>query len=497
MRGAIPYLDFDLLVRRIEGGYRAQVLSSPAGEATADFAAPFSELELENFLLRVGRPRRGTRRVGSPEMETVRTLGGRLYGAVFNGDVRDCWRSSLSQAETQNGGLRLRLRIADAPELSDIPWEYLYNASLNRFLSLSEYTPIVRYLDLPERIRPLAVDAQLEILVMISSPPDYPGLDVEREWSRLNQTLAGLTDSGQVRLNRLADPGLPGLQRELRRRQYHILHFIGHGGFDRETQGGILVLPDEAGKGRLVAAEHLGTILHDHRSLRLVVLNACEGSRSSRADPFSGVAQTLVRQGVPAVVAMQFEITDGAAITFAEEFYAATADGYPVDAALVEARKAIFAAGNDIEWGTPVLYLRAPDGKLFSVNRDASRPRPQPVVRFELPPSALPARPSGQTANQSRLGGSREGLVAGNSFSPKWRLLPFRGKVASFVLCFFLWPVSVTRLPTSLKPFMVTIWLLLLLSIFYWMYLVVTGALDHSVQSPINLIPGGPTQLVR
>jgi hypothetical protein len=54
MHGAISYLDFDLLVRRTEGGYRAQVLSSPAGEATADFAAPFSELELENFLLRVG-----------------------------------------------------------------------------------------------------------------------------------------------------------------------------------------------------------------------------------------------------------------------------------------------------------------------------------------------------------------------------------------------------------------------------------------------------------
>ena len=42
MHGAISYLDFDLLVRRTEGCYRAQVLSSPAGEATADFAAPFS-----------------------------------------------------------------------------------------------------------------------------------------------------------------------------------------------------------------------------------------------------------------------------------------------------------------------------------------------------------------------------------------------------------------------------------------------------------------------
>ena len=58
---------------------------------------------------------------------------------------------------------------------------------------------------------------------------------------------------------------------------------------------------------------------------------------------------------------MQFEITDDAAITFSHDFYAAIADGYPVDAALAEARKAIFTSGNDVEWGTPVLYMRTPD----------------------------------------------------------------------------------------------------------------------------------------
>jgi hypothetical protein len=376
MRDAISYLDFDLLIRRTGDGYRAQVLSSPAGEASADFSAPLSDLELENFLLRVGRPRRSTRRIGSAEMDVVRTLGKRLYDAVFTGDVRACWRTSLSEAEEQNAGLRLRLRIADAPELGDVPWEYLYNSSLNRFLSLSQETPLVRYLDLPERIRPLAVAGQLEILVMISDPTDYPALDVEREWSRLNEALAGLVASGRIRLERLAEARLSVLQRKLRAGRYHALHFVGHGGFDSDTQEGVLVLRDDTGKGRLVPAQHLGTILHDHRSLRLVVLNACEGSRTSRADPFAGAAQALVQQGIPAVIAMQFEITDQAAITFAEEFYAAAADGYPVDAALAEARKAIFAAGNEIEWGTPVLHLRAPDGRLFSVDRVSADPPP-------------------------------------------------------------------------------------------------------------------------
>src|SRR5271165_2495894 len=275
------------------------------------------------------------------------------------------------QSRSAKRRLRLRLRIGDAPELNDVPWEYLYNASLNQFLSLSEYTPLIRYLELPRRIRPLTIDARLEILAMISSPSDYPQLDVEQEWSRLNDALMAPIDKNQVRLSRLAEAKLSMLQRELRRSEYHVLHFVGHGGFDQGTQDGALVLHDEAGRGRLVTAERLGTILRDHRSLRLVVLNACEGARSSRTDPFAGVAQTLVQQGIPAVIAMQFEITDKAAVVFAHEFYAAIADDYPVDAALGAARKAIFADENETEWGTPVLFLRAPDGRLFSVNRKA------------------------------------------------------------------------------------------------------------------------------
>ena len=56
---------------------------------------------------------------------------------------------------------------------------------------------------------------------------------------------------------------------------------------------------------------------------------------------------------------MQFEITDRAALVFAGEFYAAVADGYAVDAALAEARKAIYADDNDVEWATPCSSARA------------------------------------------------------------------------------------------------------------------------------------------
>ncbi len=364
------YLDFDLLIECIAGGkYRARVLNSPVGQAVTEFSVPFSDLELENFLLRVGRTRRGMRRIDSPEMESAKAFGGRLFGAVFDGEVRGCLRSSMDEANRQGLGLRIRMRLCDAPELAALPWEYLYNPALNRFLVLSTETPLIRYLELPERIQPLMVKPPLRILVMISSPSDYAALDVDREWEKLDQALNDLQQRGLVTLERLDTASLSALQRVLRKGQYHIFHFVGHGGFKEQTQDGVLVMEDDANRGHPVSGQDLGTLLHDHRSLRLVVLNACEGARSSRTDPFAGTAQNLIQQGIPAVIAMQFEVTDEAAISLSREFYGAVADGYPVDAALAEARKAIFAAGNDVEWGTPVLYLRAPDGRIFDVAR--------------------------------------------------------------------------------------------------------------------------------
>ena len=163
----IHYLDFDLLIERSEEGYKARVLGSPAGYAAQGFALPFSELELENFVLRVGQTRRGVRRLESPEMEAAKAFGERLFNAVFQGEVRGCFRSSLDKANQQGAGLRIRLRL-DAQELTDTPWEYLYNQASERFLCLSVRTPLVRYLDLPGQIQPLKIKPPLRVLAMIS-----------------------------------------------------------------------------------------------------------------------------------------------------------------------------------------------------------------------------------------------------------------------------------------------------------------------------------------
>jgi hypothetical protein len=76
------------------------------------------------------------------------------------------------------------------------------------------------------------------------------------------------------------------------------------------------------------------------------------------------MAQGLVKHDCTAVVAMQFPISDNAAVEFTGEFYGALADGLPVDQAATSGRKALLA-DYPTEWATPVLFLRAPDGRVF------------------------------------------------------------------------------------------------------------------------------------
>jgi formylglycine-generating enzyme required for sulfatase activity len=379
------YINFDLSIDRSGDRYRARVLQSCAGEGSIEFDLPFSPTELENFILKIGHARRGSRRGGrgsdSVEMATAKEFGARLFGAVFQGDVYACLWTSLNDAHAQQQGVRVLLRLS--PELANLPWEYLYNPAWNQFFSLSVDTPLVRYLELTPPVVPLAVTLPLRLLVVISSPSDYDLLDVEREWCDLQNALQPLVARGLIQIDRLESASLLALQRQLRRAEYHVLHFIGHGSFDGLKQDGVLIFSDEQGRGRPLSGQELGTLLRNHKSLRLALLNACEGARSAGDDPFAGVAHSLVQMGLPAVIAMQFEISDASAILFAHEFYAALADGYGVDAALTDARTAIFASGGSVEWGTPVLFSRTLDGRIFDLTHAAAI-TPLPVVKSFL-----------------------------------------------------------------------------------------------------------------
>ena len=108
------YLEFDLMLERTETGYRARVLAAPTGTAVGEFGFPFSELELENFVLRMGQKRQSTRGGESSEMVAAQEFGTRLYDTVFAGSLRSAFDGSLLKAAEQATGLRIRLRFQRA-----------------------------------------------------------------------------------------------------------------------------------------------------------------------------------------------------------------------------------------------------------------------------------------------------------------------------------------------------------------------------------------------
>lgn len=360
--------NFDLQVSGTEAdGYTVQV-RGPAGEWASEplNGAPLVGLEPDLDAIQSGQSPPGG----------LERLGAYLFQALFPPNVTRVYDTVRSRAE-QDGSLRLRLHLP--AELATLPWELLYDRT--KFLCLDATTSIVRFLDLPDPPPPLAVEPPLHLLHFVASPKDAPQLDVERETAQIAAALAELTQAGKVEIL----PGRPGtlstLQDQLRR-DCHIVHFSGHGGLAQ--QEGFLLFEDKDGYSQKVGAGLLAQQM-DARTVRLVILNACESAVAGTGDAFSSVAAALIQQaGLPAVIAYQHAMPDSSAIPFAAEFYDALTDGYPVDAAVTEGRKAILAALGDAwrerpDWATPVLFMQAQEGQILKLADRIAARQPPPV----------------------------------------------------------------------------------------------------------------------
>ncbi len=372
-------LEYDELQLRIAPSdkerYHVVALGPDRSSADHRFAKPLESVELENFILRIGFPRKKKRGYRSKGMEYAREFGAKLFDALVAEGIREVYVGACKLAAEHDRGLRVTLYLTDVPELMVIPWEFLYDSSQRAFLSQSIYSPVVRCLDLRSVRKPRRVTLPLRVLALASSPAGFEPLDIPKERAKLRKALDPLRRKGMVELEWLRRSTLEELNRRISQPDdVHVLHYIGHGEYDARSRSGVLFLEDKAGNAHEVAGEDLCTVLRDERSLRLVVLNSCEGARTAESDPFAGVATSLVGCQIPAVVAMQVEITDDAAIVFAESLYRSIAQEYTIDAAVAQTRKAIVSAGHETEFGTPVLFLRSGDARLFEIEPAAVTP---------------------------------------------------------------------------------------------------------------------------
>jgi len=399
------YQDFRLLLRpHSRGGYRSQVIDSPAGESAEErFELPFAPEDLGRFaqafevLAEEGR-RRGEAARGWPRhlslgegegatrrSETVpftpRHLGDRLFRSLFHGSVRERYFQSLGGLRRQRLRIKLQIdpRTPELVALRSLPWEFLFQSDRQSHLAVETRFSVARYpaLPFPGELPPMPEN--LRILLVVAEPCGAPRLGLREEAAEIEQAWGPRKG---VEVERLTGATLKGLTDRLEAREFHVLHFMGHGTLDEARSTGVLLFEDRDGAADPVSGRKLRVQLAPFETLRLIVLNACHTASTANSGAASGVATALLLGGFPAVVAHQFPITDRAARVFSEAFYHRLAAEGQVDRAVTAGRLAIHGeCSESVEWGVPALFLRAPDGQLFEM---ALRVRIGPGGRSEV-----------------------------------------------------------------------------------------------------------------
>ncbi len=359
----MTYENFDLRIN--EGGhgvYDVEVLFSPQGEVRkVPTSFPLEDAEFKDLLAFL-------KDLWANKKDAV-TLGKKMKPLLFPGDVWGKFLECRTLTKSQGKGLRVRLRI-DPPELGALPWEYVFDDTFD-YLAQDKLTPIIRY---PAESLPqgdLAAAFPIRILLATANPSDLTQLAVDKEEALVKKALAPLEATGLAEVDVIRKAQISHLRRKLTDSNYHVLHFIGHGMI--EDGEGALALENDEGKKRAVFAAQLRTLLRN-TAVRFIFLNSCDTAAYEGADPITGVAQSLVRAGIPAVMAMQFEVPDKTSLLFSRELYTSLVLGKPLDEAVTEMRRAAYIDAEDmVFWGIPVLFMRAPDGVIWQADEEAAQ----------------------------------------------------------------------------------------------------------------------------
>jgi hypothetical protein len=358
------------------GEFTSSVVNSPSGKTRP------AAVRLDVDTLLSGRPDLektvyasavSARGVPTRYEKELRDVGQQLFEAMFSGAVLNAYRASVMTSKAQGETLRIVLRMTD-PQIAALPWEALYDPEDQRYLC--RMWPLVRQIPASFTPPPLAITGPVRILGLVASPRDHEQLNVAAEQENLTEALAQPIADGLIKLEWVAEATWEALQRKLLSGHWHVLHFIGHGYFDAQSDQGLLALEGKRGYADRVEADRLVDLFNVAQPTpRLVVLNACSSGEQGTTDLFASTAAALVRSGINAVAAMQFGVSDSAAIAFTQGFYTAIAEGRNVDEAINNGRIAILGTGRGtLEWVTPVLHVSGQPTRLF----DVATPPPQP-----------------------------------------------------------------------------------------------------------------------
>lgn len=354
------YVNFDIFIdAKREDGYPVRA-GSTVGETEKAIRQPFphEDAEFADTLYFLSE-------LSATEDDAI-NVGNKLSSFLFPPKIQGLFAAAKARAQAEGKkGLRIRLHITgDAPEMTRIPWEYCRDD--RSFLALDDATPMVRYTSVGTAVSATTTPEKVRILLATAGPKDRAPIDIDAQVQRVQESLKSLIDAGRVELKVIPHATRRELRMNFRRYDPHILHFLGHGAV--EDGDGVLLLEDNDGNTSKVDADDM-YVLARSSNVKLVVLSSCQTAahgEENTSDAIMGMAPKLVAAGVPAVVAMQYEVPEETAVAFVRDMYQFLADGEPLDTAVTEARIGVYFDNDDkLFWAIPVLFMRSPDGRIW------------------------------------------------------------------------------------------------------------------------------------
>jgi CHAT domain/Effector-associated domain 1 len=338
-------------------------------------------------------------------------IGHKLY-QVLGASIQQVIEAAVVDAKRDRTWLHIRLRFpADDPKyvrLTDYPWELLSNEY--GFLA-HQGVAFSRYIAYRSPCPNLPLADRLNVL-LISTGAGDDRMNLKslpaNERAAIAQGIEKAQKQGAIQLESLTPPTFNKLRKHLLESETvnfpHVLHFDSHGFFGKRCNEagckkaykqstiqcecgallgkpqGYLVFERSDRTADYVSAKELGELLGNlqrreqpnfDRGILLVVLSSCKSGMSRLSESvFNGVAQNLIGKGIPAVVAMSYSISVGAANAFAEAFYHSLGQKESLAIAFHRAQSAIGIEGN--QWYRPVLYLRWEDNEEGQLFKDIS-----------------------------------------------------------------------------------------------------------------------------
>lgn len=330
-------------------------------------------------------------------VEALPKWGRLLYDSVnvnASRDALEAWKASpadrrftvkVDKELIAGAALEKQSEAAEAATLLlGLPWELIHDE--HSYLFQGKRAVRVRR-SLPNHDQKPAVATKPPIRVLLVSPrpeDDSVGYIDHRASARpLVEALSQLGDLAVFRL--LEPPTFPALEAELLRaaesgEPYHVVHFDGHGVYDRKHGLGALCFEDpkdatklDGRRSELINADKIADIVRDHR-IPLFFLDACQTAKAL-TDPGTSVAGRLLESGVASVAAMSHSVLVETARIFIADFYKELLAGKRVGQAMLagqRALKATISRGpsfkgelNLHDWFVPVLFQEEQDPQLI------------------------------------------------------------------------------------------------------------------------------------